>query len=102
MIGLKRDVIYDLDGSLSQAFDGTARSSGTIVWGYPHIAAYNNNTCPFARNSSGWDNAVMCGPTVSVRRVGFTNLGKHQDFAGQFMKAAELSSATSVLPLTMN
>ena len=41
MIGLKRDVIYDLDGSLSRAFDNTTRTSATIVHGFPHIALSN-------------------------------------------------------------
>lgn len=40
MIGFdKRCVIYDLDGSLSNKFDGQSRASGTIVHGWPHIIA---------------------------------------------------------------
>lgn len=73
MIQMKRDVIYDLDGSFSLKFDGQSRASGTIVHGWPHIAAFNQNTCPTATTASDWDDAVMCGPTVTIRRVMFTN-----------------------------
>ena len=97
MIGLKRDVIYDLDGSLSQKFDGTTRTSGTIVHGWPHIAAYNQNTCPSATTSTDWDGAVMCGPTVTIRRVVFTNLIDQQLFNAQNMKAAELQAITDTI-----
>ena len=68
---LKRDVIYDLDGSLSQKFDGSTRTSATIVHGFPHIKAYNPSTCPAPTTSSDWDGAVMCDHTVTIRRVMF-------------------------------
>ena len=84
---LKRDVIYDLDGSLSQKFDGISRTSATIVHGWPHIAAFNNNTCPLASNSSEWDGAVMCDPSVTIRRVIFTNMIDHQLFNAQNLMA---------------
>lgn len=92
MIGLKRDVIYDLDGSLSQTFDGTTRSSATIVHGFPHIASTNHALCPVA--PSGWDDAVMCDSSVTIRRVIFTNLDDHQKFAAQTMKVTELTNVT--------
>jgi hypothetical protein len=38
MIGMKRDVIYDTDGSFSTAFDGNTRASSAIVQAYNHIA----------------------------------------------------------------
>lgn len=74
MIGLKRDIVRDLDGSLSQAFDGQTRASGTIVHGFPHIAAYNNADCPPASTTTDWDDAVMCGPSLKLRRAWITNL----------------------------
>jgi hypothetical protein len=40
MIGVKRDVIYDTDGSFSLRFDGNPQDNATIVHGWPHIAAY--------------------------------------------------------------
>lgn len=88
MIKMKRDVIYDLDGSFSQLFDGTNRTSATIVYGFPHIATYNQNTCPKATSPSSWDNAVMCGPTITIRRVLFSNIINHQLFVSSNQKAA--------------
>lgn len=98
MIGLKRDVIYDLDGSFSNAFDNTNRSSGTIVHGFPHIASSNQVLCPVASSPSKWDGAVMCGPTLTLRRVAFTNLEKHQDFAAQNLRATEISTVNDTVP----
>ena len=60
---LKRDVIYDLDGSLSQKFDGTSRSSATIVQGFPHIATLNTVDCPPPSVAGNWDNAVTVSYT---------------------------------------
>jgi hypothetical protein len=74
MIGVKKDVIYDLDGSLSMAFDGTTRTSGTIVQNYPHIGRYNQNNCPPATVAAAWDNTIMCNQNVKIRRIYFTNL----------------------------
>jgi hypothetical protein len=88
MIKMKRDVIYDLDGSFSSLFDGKNRSSATIVYGFPHIATYNQNTCPKATAPLAWDNAVMCGPTVTIRRVLFSNIINHQLFVSSYQKAA--------------
>lgn len=97
MIGLKRDVIYDIDGSLSNAFDGTTRSSATIVHGFPHIAAFNTNDCPPASTPANWDGAVMCGPAVTIRRVWFTNLDDQQLFNANNMKATQIASISDVV-----
>lgn len=86
--GLKRDVIYDLDGSLSQKFDSTSRASGSIVHGFPHIKHSNPSTCPIATSSGDWDGAVMCGPTITIRRVMFGNLRNQQLFNNQYIKLA--------------
>ena len=102
MIGLKRDVIYDLDGSLSYAFDQTSRTSGTIVHGFPHIASSNPSLCPAALSPGNWDGAVMCGASATLRRVVFTNLANHQDFASQNLRATELSNVTDVVPATLD
>ena len=94
MTGLKRDVIYDLDASLSSKFDNVARTSATIVYGWNHIANYNQNTCPLATNKAAWDNAIMCDQSVSIKRVVFTNLVNAQLFKDQFIKTAELTRIT--------
>jgi hypothetical protein len=94
---LKRDVIYDLDGSLSQKFDGTTRTSGTIVQGFPHIAAYNPTDCPQPSTPTNWDGAVMCGPSVTIKRVMFGQLMNAQLFKNQFIKIVELSNINDVV-----
>lgn len=38
MLGVKRDVIVDLDASLSSYFFNTSITAGTLVWGFNHIA----------------------------------------------------------------
>lgn len=97
MIGLKRDVIYDLDGSLSDAFDGGDRSSATIVSNFAHIGTSNNNACLQSSTPSVWDDAYMCDQTVTIRRVFFTNLIDPYVFSTQFMKVMEISSIEEVV-----
>lgn len=93
MIGVKKDVIYDTDGSFSQVFDGsTARTSGTIVRNYPHIAQYNQNKCPPATDSSLWDNTIMCNQDIKIRRIFFTNLLDKNNFLLQDMKIIQINS----------
>jgi hypothetical protein len=87
MIGVKRDIIYDTDGSFSSNFDGNTRANGTIVHGYPHIASYHQSDCPPASDSNGWDNSIMCGPSLTLRRVLFSNILNHQLFTGQLLNA---------------
>lgn len=87
MIGLKRDVIYDLDASFSSSFGSGTRTSATIVSNFSHIASYNVNKCPQALNAADWDYAVMCDQTITIRRVFFTNLQDTQIFNAQFMKS---------------
>jgi hypothetical protein len=40
MIGMKRDVIYDTDGSFNAVFDGGSRPSSAIIQAYNHIASH--------------------------------------------------------------
>lgn len=74
MIGLKRDVIYDLDGSLSTYHNGIAFPSGTIVSNFNHIAKYHQDNCPPAAIPLNWDNAIMCNQNIKLRRIFFHNL----------------------------
>lgn len=92
MIGMKRDIIYDLDGSLSNVFDGTSRASGTIVSNFNHIAKYNQNNCPPATTPLLWDNAIMCNQNVQLRRIFFRNLMPFNTFDNTAMRVLELSS----------
>lgn len=91
MIGLKRDVIYDEDGSFSTRFDGSSRTSGTIVHGFNHIASFHQNTCPAATTPTNWDDAIMCDNTQTVRRVFFTNIADRRLFSKQYMKVTQLT-----------
>lgn len=93
---MKRDVIYDLDGSFSQVFDGIKRDSATIVHGFPHILAYNQDKCPLSPNSADWDDAVMCNSEVTIRRVMFGNLQNKQLFVSQSQKAAQLPDLSAI------
>lgn len=97
MIGLKRDVIYDLDASLSGKYDGGSRTSATITHGWNHIANYNQNACPPPTNVAAWDSAIMCDQTVTIKRVIFTNLAKAQLFKAQELKAAEIANVDEVV-----
>ncbi len=94
MIGMKRDVIYDLDASLAIPFDGNgiSRTSATIVSNWPHIANYQNSRCVSSSIPSKWDNAILCDQTVTIRRIFITNALNVNDFNNQFMKVGQLNS----------
>lgn len=94
---MKRDVIYDLDGSLSGAFDGGSRTSATIFSNFAHIGAYNQDVCTQSPNPAAWDNAYMCDQSVTIRRVYFTNMMDPYTFSAQFMKAVEISTIEEVV-----
>lgn len=88
MLGLKRDIIYDLDGSISSYFDGVIRKSATLVWAYPHIAS--NLNCNFATYPSLWDGTVLCNSNINIRRVYFTNLISNNLTTNQMINIAPL------------
>ena len=96
MIGKKNDVIYDEDGSLSTAFDGTSRPSATIVGNFPHIAI-NETNCQPATTVASWDNAIICNQNVQIRRIFFTNLMDKKNFLMQNIKVISISSHEQVV-----
>lgn len=99
MLGLKRCLVHDADGSFSQAFDGATRSSGgTIMHGFNHIKAFHQSTCPEATTASQWDSTIFCDSTEIVRRVVFTNMLSASRFIGQPFKATELASINDTTP----
>lgn len=102
MLGLKRDIIYDLDGSLSSAFDGRTRASATITYNFPHISAYNRMTCLSPADVNQWDNAIMCDHTVTLRRIFFTNPVNPSVFNAQFMKVKPLGTYDEVVDPATN
>lgn len=59
MLGLKKDVFYDLDGSATNGmFDATSRTSATISFGWPHLL--QDPACKPATDPTLWDNACTC------------------------------------------
>ena len=92
MNGLKRQIIYDLDGSLSKSFNSLSRTSGTIVGNFRHLA--DDPVCTPATTPSVWDNALVCDETAQVRRVMFTNLGSMGLFASTPMKIQLISDVS--------
>lgn len=99
MIGMKRDIIYDLDASLAVPFDGNtaSRSSATIVSNWPHIANYQQSKCVPSSTPSKWDNAILCDQTTTIRRIFITNALNVNDFNNQFMKVAQLNNIDQIL-----
>lgn len=84
MLGLKRDVLYDLDASLSAYFNGYFNNSATLVWGYNHLT--QQNSCRQAISPTQWDNLVLCDQTITIRRIIFTNIISLANFDAQNMK----------------
>jgi hypothetical protein len=84
MIGMKRDVVYDVDASLSLTFGGgNTRTSGAIIQPFTHIAGSQQSACLSSTSPTSWDNTIMCDQTVTVRRVIITNLGDSRLFKAQ-------------------
>jgi len=97
MIGFKRDIIYDLDGSFSSAFGGATRTSGTIVQNFPHIAQYNQDKCTPASDPAAWDNAIMCNQDLTIRKIVFSNLMEHKLFVNQNISVVQINSPSEVV-----
>ena len=72
MNGLKRDVIYDEDGSLAPLFNMTTPKA-SFIWGYPHIAKEELDLCNPSDllQLSGY---LLCEEQITIRRIYFTNL----------------------------
>jgi hypothetical protein len=72
MLGQKRDIIYDLDGSLSPYFFTSNQSSATLVNNFPHIANFNNDKCR-SSNLTSWSSLTLCDSSITIRRIMLTN-----------------------------
>ena len=91
MLGLKKEVFYDLDGSATNGmFDTTTRTSATIINGWPHML--QDPACKSATNSTLWDSAATCDSTVTVRQVSFNNIINQQEFKSVSMKARMIAT----------
>jgi len=58
MIGLKRDILYDLDGTFSAPLNSLTRPRGTVVWGYKHLT--DDSACTPATMPGIWDDSIVC------------------------------------------
>lgn len=75
MLGSMKEIIYDLDGSFSPYFFNSSLATGTVVYGYQHIANFHTSECHFPiNNSSAWNGMIMCNPSLTIRRITFTNI----------------------------
>ena len=94
MLGGKRDIIYDSDGSISKYFDGINRTKTTIVAKYPHIYSDNPNHCFTPSNASLWDNNLLCDNSLIIRRIMFTNIyaSYYNSFHGAVMYVAAIQN----------
>ena len=73
MQGVKRDIIYDSDGSFSFYFNVVNRTQTTITYAFNHITAANPFHCTQPTNASFWDTLTLCDSSVTIRRVMITN-----------------------------
>ena len=96
MLGLKRDIIYDLDGTFTSAFDGSSRSSAAIVYSFPHLE--QESACLPATTASEWDSTLACDQTVTIRRVMFTNIEPDYTFKWTPLKAQVLADVDEEVP----
>lgn len=97
MNGLKRQIVYDTDGSFSSPFNTLPRTSATIVTNFKHIASEAG--CSSSNNPGLWDNALVCDQTVKIRKVKFTNLREKSIFMNTPIKIQKLSDINQVVPV---
>jgi len=76
MLGAKKDMIYDSDGSFSTYFNGvsTPTLNSTLVYAYNHITFDNPYHCFSPSNALLWDNLTLCDNSVIIRRITITNV----------------------------
>lgn len=59
MLGQKREILYDLDGSFTTTgFDGKQRQSAAITYNYKHLRG--EAACQPTSNIAAWDNTIAC------------------------------------------
>lgn len=73
MNGLKREVLYDMDGTFTtNQFDGTQRQSAAIVNNYKHLST--DPGCKPTTSIQAWDNTLACDQSVTVAVVTFNHV----------------------------
>ena len=84
MNGVKKEVLYDLDGSFTNNdFDGIQRVSAAITNNWSHMRG--DPACRVTTNPQ-WHNTLACDETVKVALVRFTGLTPSANFAKIAMK----------------
>ena len=58
MTGMRKEVLYDLDGTFSADFDSNNRSSATIITHFKHLAIEQECVSPL--NKGVWENTLIC------------------------------------------
>ncbi len=72
MYGDRKDIIYDLDGSLSTYFFNTTQANGTLMNSFNHIT-FSQDRCRISTWDS-WGSLVFCGSNAIIRRITLTNV----------------------------
>ena len=79
MAGVKREVLYDLDGSFTTTdFDGSQRSSAAVTYNYKHLAS--DPACRPPTDSTLWDNTLACDENVKVALVALSAIAPSSNF----------------------
>ena len=74
MRGVRRQIIYDLDGTFSEGFDGTSRSAATIMDNFKHIE--DEPDCHNPTDTNVWEDTLICDDSVPIRKIMFQNMVK--------------------------
>lgn len=99
MSGLKREILYDLDGTFTTtAFDGKQRKSAAVAYRYNHLAS--EAACLPTTSTSSWDNTLACDESVKLIRVTFNQLTSVSLFNLVGMKAQPIASPLDLVPET--
>ena len=97
MIGQKKDVIYDLDGSLAAAFGKPSLPSSTLLANFNHVLKGFSSQCSLhTSNSANWDSTILCDDTTTIRRIWFTNAinSSGSSFYNKYMYVVPVKNAT--------
>jgi hypothetical protein len=74
MTGLQKDIIYDLDGSLTNSrIDTQLRTRATVVSNLSYIL--DEPGCKQTSNTATWGGVAVCNQNITIRKVTFMNIG---------------------------
>jgi hypothetical protein len=96
MNGLKRDIIYDEDGTFSSDFNQDTRSYGQILHGFSHLI--DEPGCDIPTDTNAWGYRLLCNETVPLRRVMFYNMKDPYLFDSMAMKIQVLGDINETVP----